>query len=498
MAQDPHAVQAGDRLHEVLEKCDRTEIQELAAVVHGLAEPKAEWDGKANEDLRRIIEKELRYQGSSGLAFLWRRTFQGPDAAGVPYPVIVDDIVDATHFNETVVRRLEEQISDPLYARELLLTMLLTQAHPDNSGLEASQGKGIAGILGAGLKLVKVGGAAPYKLIVGVANGLARAATGGGISMAAGSAVAKSLGVILGPVATGLIVLDAARLAYSLQGPNLMRCALSVAAVGSLRLKYFPLPEERRKSVERLVESLGRECRECRQYLKTPDELCLVCLIGLHSGCGTAMTRLDNGVTGRVCSDCRKKDIEGPGLLVPAASTLSPGEWIEALGYRSHVLNNRLDRTAAQIENSLQAVVSNVHQLRKDIGGDLRSLLRSAFGYLYAMFFTTVFLSLFGVAYFKSTGGEARGSFNPGVMLRLSLLVMIVVPLAIWLAGALYRAARNVRREDFDQRPDGRRLGLKDYLFGFLYYDHPVENVWGPITLIGTTILIVMWLFLLR
>jgi len=37
-----------------------------------------------------------------------------------------------------------------------------------------------------------------------------------------------------------------------------------------------------------------------------------------------------------------------------------------------------------------------------------------------------------------------------------------------------------------------------DYLFGFLYYDHPVENVWGPITLIGTTILIVMWLFLFR
>ena len=497
MAQESHAPDP-DRVQEVLEKCDRTELMELAAVVHGRAEPRAEWEGKANEELRRIIERELRYQGSSSVAFLWRRTIHGPDAAGVPYSVIVDDLVEATHFNENVVRRLEDQLADPLYARELLLTMLLTLAHPDQAGLDASQGRAIAGILGAGLKVIKAGGASSYKMIVGVANGLARAATGAGLSAAAGAALSRSLSLILGPVATGLILLDTARLAYSLQGPNLIRCALSVAAIGSLRLKYFPLREEQRQAMERFIESLGRECRECRLYLKTPDEVCMVCLIGLHQGCGTAMTRLDDGSSGRVCSDCRKKDLEGPGFLVPAAGTLSPAEWIEALGYRSHVLNNRLDRTATQIEASLQSVISNVHQLRKDVSGDLRSLLRSAFGYLYAMFFTTVFLTLFGIAYFKTAGTDAPSSFSPGMWLRLSLLVMIVIPFTIWLAGSLYRAARNAHREDFERTPDGRRLGLMDYLFGFLYYDHPVENVWGPITLIGTTILIVMWLFLFR
>lgn len=488
----------GDRLHEVLEKCDRTELLELSAVVHGLAEPKPEWEGKSNEDLRRLVERELRYQGSSNLAYLWRRTVRGAAAAGVPYEAIVDELLEASHFNDTVVNRIEEQLSDPLYAKELLLTMLLTLAHPDHAALDVSHSRGIAGILGAGLKLVKAGGAMPYKWIVGVAGGLARAAAGSGMSAAAGSALARSLGILLGPVATGLIVVDAARLAYSLQGPNLMRCALSVAAIGSLRLKYFPIPEARRQAVERLIESLGRECRECRQELKTPDELCLVCLVGLHKGCGTGMTRLDDGTNGRVCSDCRKKDLEGPGLLVPAAGTLSPAEWIEALGYRSHVLNNRLDRTAAKIEESLQSVVANVHQLRKDVAGDLHSLLRSAFGYLYAMFFTSVFLSLFGIAYFKTAGSSAPGSFNPAVIFRLSLLVMIVIPFSIWLTAALYRATRNARREDFERLPDGRRLGLKDYLFGFLYYDHPVENIWGPITLIGTTVLILMWVFLFR
>ena len=189
MAQDPHAVPAGDRLHEVLEKCDRTEIQELAAVVHGLTGPKAEWEGKSNEDLRRLIDRELRYQGSSSLAFLWRRTVRGAGAAGVPYEAIVDDLVEASHFNDNVVNRIEEQLSDPLYAKELLLTMLLTLAHPDHAGLDVSRSKGIAGILGAGLKLVKAGGSAPYQWIVGVANGMARAASGAGMSAVAGSAL---------------------------------------------------------------------------------------------------------------------------------------------------------------------------------------------------------------------------------------------------------------------------------------------------------------------
>ncbi len=492
------AFQGPDRLREVLERCDRAELLELATVAHGLADPKAEWNETKDEDLRRLVEKEIRYQGSSNIAFLWRRAIRGAEAAGAPYEAIVDSVVESTHLNESSVRRMGELLSDPLYAKELLLILLLSQASSETAAGDCAEGKPASGILGAGLKAIREAGPTTGKRIFKVATSVAKTAAGAGVSMAARSVLGKSLSLILGPVATGLVVLDAARTVYSLQGPNLLRCALSVAAVGSLRLKYSPIPDEKRQRVERLIESLGRECRECGSSLRAPEEICLVCLAGLHQGCGTVMSRLDNGTAGRVCADCRKKDLEGPGLLVPSASTLSPAEWIQALGYRSHVLNNRLDRTAEQIDESLQAVVDNVHQLRKDVTGDLRSLLRSAFGYLYVMFFATVFLTLFGITYFKTAETGASGTFNPGVMFRLSLLIMIVIPFSIWLTGALYRAARNARREDFERKPDGERLGLKDYLFGFLYYEHPVENVWGPITLIGTTVLIVMWLFLLR
>ena len=486
-----------DRLREILERCDRTELMELATVVHGLAEPKGDWDGKANEDLRHVIERELRYQGSSGIAFLWRRTVRGAGAAGIPYEEIVDDAVESTNLNKSSISRLGSILADSLQAKELLLTLLMSQADLESSGGEAAAARPASSLLGAGFKATGDGGASSYRQILKAATSIAKTAAGAGLSVAARAILGRSLSLILGPVVTGLTLLDAGYSVYALQKPNLLRCALSVAAIGSLRLKYFPLPDEKRKSVERLIESLGRECRECRSSLKTPDEVCLVCLSGLHQECGTPMIHLNNGTTGRVCSDCRKADLQGAGLLVPMAGRLSPGEWLESAGYIVRTLNNRLDRTAVQMETSLQAVVSNVHQLRRDIAGDLRSLLRSAFGYLYAMFFTTVFLSLFGIAYFKTSGTGASGAIPPQVIFRLSLLVMMVIPFAIWLVGALLRALRNARREDFDRRPDGRRLSLRDYLFGFLYYDQPVENIWGPITLIGTTILIVM-LFLLR
>ena len=124
--------------------------------------------------------------------------------------------------------------------------------------------------------------------------------------------------------------------------------------------------------------------------------------------------------------------------------------------------------------------------------------MRGAFGYLYVMFFTTVFLTLFGIAYFKTSGMAPPGDFNPASFFRLSSVVMVGVPAGVWLAGALLRAAWNARREDYERRPDGRRLSLRDYLFGFLYYDNPVENVWGPIALIGATLAALMWIFLGR
>ncbi|MFN3486856.1 MAG: hypothetical protein ACK44W_15425, partial [Planctomycetota bacterium] len=199
--------------------------------------------------------------------------------------------------------------------------------------------------------------------------------------------------------------------------------------------------------------------------------------------CGSRVERLDTGAAGRACGECRRRDLEGDGILIPDPGTLSPADWLRAAG---------------DIQASIRSLGENAHQLRKDLAQDLERTVRRAFGYLYVMFFTTVFLTLFGIAYFKTSGMAPPGDFSPASFFRLSSAVMVGGPLAVWLAGALLRAGRNARREDYERRPDGRRLSLRDYLFGFLYYGNPVENIWGPIALIGATLAALMWLFLER
>jgi len=485
------------RLREVLDRASRSELLELATVASGLDVPKPEWEGQSEPDLRRQVESEIRYQGSSNVAFMWRKITRGAGAAGVTYPEIVDDLVDSTHLNRALVKRLGDQIGDPLYAKEFVFSMLFNLADPEGGGADGAGGKPRTDLLKSGLSALKATGYSPYQRIMKLGGTVARAAAGKGLSLALKAGPLKSVSLLLGPIGKGLFLLDLGRTAYALQGPNIGRCALAVAAIGALRLKYTPLPAEKLEGVERLIESLGKECLECGKALEKPEEACVVCWTGLHEKCGSSVERLDTGTSGRVCSACRQKDLEGAGLLVPEpGAPLVSGEWVKALGYRAQVLNNRLDRAAREIDVSIQSLNDNAQRLRKDVTNDLRKIVRSAFGYLYVMFFTTVFLTLFGITYFKTAGATPSGAFNPGSIFRLSSLVMVGVPLAVWFMGALWRAARNSRREDFEARPDGRRLGFRDYLFGFLYYDNPIENIWGPITLIGLTLLVVMWLFL--
>jgi len=486
-----------DRLREVLAASNQSELLELAGIVHGLAEPKADWSAKTEAELRRVIEKELGYQASSSVAFLWRKVTRGREEAGVPYPQIVSDLVEGTHLNRALVKRLGDEIGDPLYAQEFLFSMLFTLANSESPIPPGGAVKPSAEFLRAGLKAIRSTGFAPYSQVVQVAATVARSAAGKGLSFALRAGALRSLSIILGPLTTGLVLADVGRTAYSLQGPNIGRCALAVAAIGALRLKYMPLPPEKLAGLERMLDTVGKECQECGRPVEKPEDACILCWVGLHEGCGSLVERLDTGSSGRACSDCRRKDLEGDGLLVPEpGAPLVSGAWVKALGYRAQVLNNRLDRATREIQGSIQSLNENAQQLRKDVAGDLRRILRSAFGYLYVMFFTTVFLTLFGIAYFKTAGTTPSGAFNPGAIFRMSILVMILLPLSIWFAGALVRATRNARREDFERRPDGERLGFRDYLFGFLYYDNPVENIWGPITLIGFTLVIVMWLFL--
>lgn len=467
-----------DRLGEVLGKCSRDELLQLAATVHQKVEPAPEWAASSEADLGLLVARELRYQGSSSVAFLWRKVRQGGDQAGVPYEQILDDLIGTTNLNPRVVARLGEQLADHVYAKEILFTMLFSP------GAEGGAGGGISKVLQSGLAALRGPGA--YAVIAQATTSALKAAGKGlpAVKVASG---------ILGPVATALAALDVGRAVLAMQGPNLGVCAMAVALVGSLRLKYFPLPDEKLRGLETFVASLDRECRECGRRIEKPEGSCVLCWVALHRECGSPMKRLDTDEEGRVCTDCRRKDLDQGGMLVPLAGGLSPAAWVDALGYRAQVLNNRLDRSAKDIERALLGVVENVQSLRKETISDLEKMLRKAFGYIYVMFFTTVFLSLLGIAYFQSAKSRPDATFNPGVFFRFSLLITIVLPLLIWFAGALRRATVNRRREDYEKSADGRRLSLKDYLFGFLYYDHPIENIWGPIALIGMTVAGVMW-----
>ncbi len=487
-----------DRLREILLKCSREELLSLAAIVHALPEPPPEWANLKDADLVNSIVRQLGYQGSSNIAFLWRKVMHGRDKAGVPYEEVVEVLVGSTHLNRGLVDRFAEEIADPLYARELLFALLFSLAHPAAAGGGPVEGRPVKELLGRGLAAVKSAGFLPYKQVLEVAQAVARLGAGKGGAPALNVGLVRTLAALLGPVGTTLQAVEAGRAAVALQGPNQAVCALAVATVGALRMKYFPLPLERLAGLEKFVATIDQACPECARPLPGPEAVCVLCWGALHEECGSKVQRIDMAKIGRACGICRRKDLEGDGLLVPFVGTFAPGEWVASAGYRAQVLNNRLDRSAKHIESALLGVMDGARELRREVADDLSKMLRRAFGYLYVMFFMTVFLTLFGIAYFRTSGTQPGGAFNPGVYFRLSLVVMIVLPLGIWFFGALWRASRNAKREEFEQGGEGGRLGLKDYLFGFLYYEHPIENIWGPIALLGTTLAVLMWLFLFR
>jgi hypothetical protein len=422
------------------------------------------------------------------VAYVVRKIAQRIEDPGPAYDELVDDVLRRSHVNARVAERLGEEIGDPLRAKELLLSMVLAQVEPAPEPPPADNGdrQPLGSFLSEGYQAIKSRGFSARKVLeLAGSLGLARV-------------LGRGAGKLLGPLGSGLAAFEVGKTVYDLQKPNHPVCALAVAQVGQLRSKYFPLPADKLRAIDVFIASLDQECRECGRRLKGPEAVCILCSIALHDGCGTEVERIDTGRKGRACSACRRKDLEEGGLLTPEGI-------LNAVAYQRQLLNNRLDRSvedlertivtsAREIERSIDAATENVQEFRKDTVKDLERLLKNAFGYLYVMFFTTVFLTLLGVGYFRAAQASPGGTFNPAVFFRISLVVMILVPAAIWFAGALRRAAQNARREDFEKSGDGRRLALKDYLFGFLYYDHPVENIWGPITLIGFTIAVIMWL----
>ncbi|HXG61960.1 MAG TPA: hypothetical protein VNO22_11325, partial [Planctomycetota bacterium] len=155
-----------DRLGEVLGRASREELLDLAAVAHGLEAPPEPWREAPEEELRARVRRELGYQGSSSLAFLWRRVTRGTEAAGAAYEQVVDGLAEASRLSAAFVRRVGEALGDHLRAKEMLLSMIVASD-------EAPAVAGGAEFLRRGLRALEGRDGAAYRRIVRLAGTLA-------------------------------------------------------------------------------------------------------------------------------------------------------------------------------------------------------------------------------------------------------------------------------------------------------------------------------------
>lgn len=179
------------------------------------------------------IAAHLRRVGSNDLAtFLKRR------GEGVPYEEVVLDVAEklkapgaskanSVERNEEVI--LEKMFADALDAMSLDERRTLFQSmNVDVSEVPL----GAAASILMQILLKEFGGFATYRFAVILANMVARALLGSGLSFATNVAITRSIGALLGPVgwiATG------AWLAYDLAGPAFRKTVPAVLYVAMLR-----------------------------------------------------------------------------------------------------------------------------------------------------------------------------------------------------------------------------------------------------------------------
>jgi uncharacterized protein YaaW (UPF0174 family) len=188
-----------------------------AALVSGKQEQ------RYTQHLRRMIIRELQLFGGNSIVNLFRQR-------GVVYDEIVSDVL--AHLGGSFSK------TDPVESKELkIIEKVMTQAWERmseaeraevqmNLGLQIGPGPAALAALQAAIKL---GGFASYKVSLYMVNALAKALLGRGLSFAANATVARTLGVIAGPIGwavTGIwTVYDLASPAYRLTVP----CVLQIA-----------------------------------------------------------------------------------------------------------------------------------------------------------------------------------------------------------------------------------------------------------------------------
>jgi len=182
----------------------------------------------------RALWKELSYLGSNDLAYLLRRL------QGVDYPEIVRDVCKHLKISElqpgedeSVVELNEQLVIRKIFAdawehidaderRELLREMELDEGPPP------LEGAAVAAAVLAG----EAGGFTSYNLSLIVANWVARALLGQGLALGTNAALARVMGVALGPVGW---LASGASLLTEVTSPALRKTVPAVVLVASLR-----------------------------------------------------------------------------------------------------------------------------------------------------------------------------------------------------------------------------------------------------------------------
>jgi len=255
---------ADPTLMSVIGRASRDDLAPLADLLHDKSVDFVVDKTWSTEVMRKELEAELRANGGNTFANL--RRGEGP-----PWAEIVRDVAkkmkvkfrvsDSTADIEaqvaaTILERAIEEMSDEQRAelRENLVRAGLPRDLP------LGQGALVAGIAGG-----RIAGFAAYKALVIVANAVARALIGRGLTFAANAVLTKVLSVALGPIGWAL---SAVLTIIDVAGPASRVTIPSVVLVAVLRAEQTARRED---ALSRPLEELREDVRQRASELAAAD-----------------------------------------------------------------------------------------------------------------------------------------------------------------------------------------------------------------------------------
>ena len=147
------------------------------------------------------------------------------------------------------------------------------------------------------------------------------------------------------------------------------------------------------------------------------------------------------------------------------------------------------------VDVQMQRVDALVKAWLEHAQGQIDRSIQKAFGYLWVTMTSTLFLTFVGLIYFSQVKEQPDQRLNPILVFRVSMVVLVAMPTLLWFLSAARRATRNASLAEYLKEKRGEQpLYLKDYLFGFLYFRDPVQNIWGPVFFLGVFFTAVIFL----